>query len=245
MTLVLLFVSALGTGCLPSAGHSHPVAADDHAVIVGPEYRASQGLHVPEATRLSLGVRLADVTEADLRGTVTLALRVYEVTEQHVRLSGMVDAAEAARLTAGPTLQLRADNGAEVVARIVASMNQGQASPAQGEVIAEYDRSALDVEVGTFFDARAVSSSAQAELTVPASALIRATEGAFVYTVNGEHFVRTPVQVGTVSGERVGVLDGLYAGDQVVAEGAMSLWLTELAAINGGHACCVIPPKGK
>jgi hypothetical protein len=25
----------------------------------------------------------------------------------------------------------------------------------------------------------------------------------------------------------------------------MSLWLTELAAIKGGQACCAEPPKGK
>jgi hypothetical protein len=62
--------------------------------------------------------------------------------------------------------------------------------------------------------------------------------------VSGEHFVRTPVQLGGAAGGSVEIKDGLYPGDQVVAEPAMTLWLTELAAIKGGHSCCVVPPKG-
>jgi hypothetical protein len=43
----------------------------------------------------------------------------------------------------------------------------------------------------------------------------------------------------------VEIKDGLYAGDQVVLQPVMSLWLTELAAVKGGQACCVVPAKGK
>jgi hypothetical protein len=39
--------------------------------------------------------------------------------------------------------------------------------------------------------------------------------------------------------------DGLYVGDQVVLQPVMSLWMTELAAVKGGQACCVEPPKGR
>ena len=35
------------------------------------------------------------------------------------------------------------------------------------------------------------------------------------------------------------------AGDQVVLQPVMSLWLTELAAVKGGQACCVMPAEGK
>ena len=67
----------------------------------------------------------------------------------------------------------------------------------------------------------------------------------FVYTVNGEHFIRTPVKVGLANADRVEITDGLYAGDQVVWQPVMALWMTELAAVKGGQACCVEPPKGK
>ena len=50
---------------------------------------------------------------------------------------------------------------------------------------------------------------------------------------------------GTMLQEFVEITDGLYAGDQVVAQPVMSLWLTELASVKGGQACCVAPPKGK
>ena len=57
--------------------------------------------------------------------------------------------------------------------------------------------------------------------------------------------MRTPVKVGASSADFVEIKDGLYAGDQVVLQPVMSLWLTELAAVKGGQACCAVPAKGK
>ena len=74
--------------------------------------------------------------------------------------------------------------------------------------------------------------------------MLQCSEGQFVYTVSGEHLVRTAVQVGAVNSERVEITDGLYAGDQVAAQPVLQLWLTELAAVKGGQACCIVPPKG-
>ena len=82
-------------------------------------------------------------------------------------------------------------------------------------------------------------------VTIPRSALLECSDGHSVYTVSGEHLVRTPVKAGAVHGEVVEIKEGLYAGDQVVLEPVMSLWMTELAAVKGGQACCVEPAKGK
>jgi hypothetical protein len=35
----------------------------------------------------------------------------------------------------------------------------------------------------------------------------------------------------------VQITDGLYAGDQVVVQPVMSLWLAELQSLRGGKAC--------
>ena len=61
----------------------------------------------------------------------------------------------------------------------------------------------------------------------------------------GTYLVRAPVKVGARNGDLVEIKDGLYAGDQVVLQPVMSLWMTELAAVKGGQACCVMPAKGK
>jgi multidrug efflux pump subunit AcrA (membrane-fusion protein) len=82
-------------------------------------------------------------------------------------------------------------------------------------------------------------------VTIPRAALLGCSEGHFVYTVSGEHLVRAAVKVGASTEEWVEIKDGLYAGDQVALQPVMSLWMTELAAIKGGQACCIEPPKGK
>jgi len=74
---------------------------------------------------------------------------------------------------------------------------------------------------------------------------VRISDGHSVYTVGGEHLVRTPVKIGASNAEFVEIKDGLCAGDQVVLQPVMSLWMAELAAVKGGQACCVMPPKGK
>jgi len=81
--------------------------------------------------------------------------------------------------------------------------------------------------------------------SIPRSALLSCSEGYFVYTVSGEHLVRTAVKVGGGNDAFVEITDGLYSGDEVVLQPVMSLWMTELAAVKGGQACCAEPPKGK
>ena len=72
---------------------------------------------------------------------------------------------------------------------------------------------------------------------MPRSSIFRTTEGDFVYTVNGEHFVRAPVKLGRVNHDFAEVTDGLYAGDQIVVQPVMTLWMAELQSIRGGKAC--------
>jgi multidrug efflux pump subunit AcrA (membrane-fusion protein) len=74
-------------------------------------------------------------------------------------------------------------------------------------------------------------------VAIPRVSLLKTAEGSFVYAVNGERFVRTPVKVGAENSERVEITDGLYSGDQIVSNGVMPLWLAELQVLRGGKAC--------
>ena len=71
-------------------------------------------------------------------------------------------------------------------------------------------------------------------LTVPRSALLDSAAGLFVYVVNGEFYLRTPVKVGARSADFIEITDGLYAGDSVVATPVEQLWLAELRLTKGG-----------
>jgi hypothetical protein len=72
---------------------------------------------------------------------------------------------------------------------------------------------------------------------IPATALVRTVKGDFVYVVNGEWFLRTPVKLSANDSSHFAVEEGLYEGDKIVTRGARELWLAELQAINGGVGC--------
>jgi multidrug efflux pump subunit AcrA (membrane-fusion protein) len=113
------------------------------------------------------------------------------------------------------------------------------------EVLVAIASPAEPLSVGTFVHASMTRGEGESVVVIPRMALLECSDGHCVYTVSGNSFVRTLVKVGSVNGDLVEIKDGLYAGDQVVMQPVMSLWLTELAAVKGGQACCVEPPKGK
>jgi hypothetical protein len=96
---------------------------------------------------------------------------------------------------------------------------------------------AAPIETGVRAQATFRSVAGNAVTAVPRSALLKTAEGLFVYTVNGEFLVRTPVKVGALSDAYAEITDGLYSGDQIVVSPVMSLWLAELQVLRGGKAC--------
>lgn len=75
-------------------------------------------------------------------------------------------------------------------------------------------------------------------IAVPASALIEGAQESFVYVDSSGYFVRTPVKTGAVLNGTIEITDGLTPGDRVVTSAAKDLWMVELLALRGGHACC-------
>jgi hypothetical protein len=74
-------------------------------------------------------------------------------------------------------------------------------------------------------------------VTIPSSALLRTIRGDFVYVRNGSNLLKTPINLLPASDDRQLITDSLFEGDQVVSQGAKTLWLIELQATNGGVAC--------
>ena len=92
------------------------------------------------------------------------------------------------------------------------------------------DVATADVGTRDFADAKGAAA-------IPADALVRTVKGDFVYVVNGEWYLRTPVKIGASEGAHFAVAEGLYEGDKIVVRGTRALWLAELQAINGGVGC--------
>jgi len=71
-------------------------------------------------------------------------------------------------------------------------------------------------------------------LSVPRSALLHTATGTYLYVVNKDHLLRTPVKTGAGDQDRVEILDGLHPGAVVVIAAVEQLWLTELRLTKGG-----------
>jgi hypothetical protein len=233
--------AALMTGC----NSRSTVAANDAEATAAPQFSAKKGLLLPEQTRQSLGLKLVEVIERKLSSRLDLQLRVYQSDGAVARASSMVTPDEAKLMKAGQAVVVRLKDSRTLPGRLTSVSDQLQRATGSAEALVEIPNAPDGITVGQFVQATVTIESGAAVVTIPRTALLGCSEGHFVYTVSGEHLVRTAVKVGASNTEFVEIVDGLYAGDQVVSKPVMSLWMTELAAVKGGQACCVEPPKGK
>ncbi len=238
----MLVLAVLLAGCQRKAAET---TVSENAVALGPQYSAKMGLLFPDETRRSLGVNVVEVTEEKVPTTIEVQLRVYQAGDSASLASGTVTLEQAKLLKAGQLLQIRGGDGERLSGRVTQLNDQLRNATGLIEVLAEIPNASAGWAAGTFLQASIALHSKESVVSIPRAALLQCSDGFNVYTVSGEHFVRTPVKAGAFGTELVEIKDGLYAGDQVVLQPVMSLWLTELAAVKGGQACCVMPAKGK
>ncbi len=241
----LYVTSALLAALLTCGCKSKPGASPEaETVEIGPKYSATDGLLVPNETRQSLGVKIVEVTEEKVPATLALQMRVYETGKESILTSATVTLEEAKLLRRDQ--EVRAEFKDSILLGKVTRMNDTfQKATGMAEVLVEFGNASGASVTDAFFPASVNLESEATVVAIPRAALLENSEGHSVYTVSGKHFVRTPVKVGATSGDLVEIKDGLYTGDEVVLQPVMSLWMTELAAVKGGQACCVVPAKGK
>jgi hypothetical protein len=238
--LAAVLAGATLTACNPK---SATLAGEGEAVVLGPQH-SKKGLLLPEATRRSLGVKLVEVKEQKIPATLGVQLRVYQADKKSILASAAMTPEEAKALKRGMTVRARS-NDTNLTGRVLRVNDELQKATGMTEVLVEFGGPSDAPVIGAFLSASVALDSDATVVTIPRAALLQCSDGYSVYTVSGEHLVRTPVKVGAANAELVEITDGLYSGDQVVLQPVMSLWMTELAAVKGGQACCVEPPKGK
>ena len=220
-------------------------AKTEEPVVFGPQFSAKKGLLVPTDTRDSLGLRIVEVEEQKVPTTFEVQLRVYQIGSSGGLASGMVTPEKAKLVKVGQSVEVGIREGKTVSAKVVSVNDQLLKATGALELLVEIPKAPIEFSVGTFIQANVTLDSSESVVTIPRSALLQCSDGHSVYTVSGEHLVRTPIKIGNANADLVEVKDGLYAGDKVVLQPVMSLWMTELAAVKGGQACCVEPAKGK
>lgn len=219
-------------------GHGHGEESPS-----GASFKAGKGVSLTEETRRILGVELADVAERKLPNQIRLIVQVFG--EKHRHLPNSEDHSgcdahgsaflswDAARVVkVGQWVHLFKDTNNPLGGVVLAV--QKSLALGESEVVVGVSNATAVLKSGEFVPARINLSREDSVTAIPRAALLRTTEGTFVYAVNGDSFFRTAVKVGSETDDWIEITDGLLAGDQVVTKPVQTLWLIELRATKGG-----------
>jgi hypothetical protein len=202
-------------------GAEHGGEAGEAGEGGGVAFKEGRGLQLsPEVVR-ALGVRTVEAAERSLAGEFSFSAQVF-ATQPRV-LAGARLAQERAAALRDATLS---------GARLVRVDSAPAAATGLVDVVIEI-ASASPGKIGDFVTVVAQAPAAVA-LTVPRSAVLDGAGGTFVYVVNGDAYLRTPVKTGARAGDLIAITAGLYDGDAVVVAPVDQLWLAELRLTKGG-----------
>lgn len=209
----------------------------------GASFKAGKGVMLTDETKEILGVEIADVIEEKLPQVIRFNIQVFG--EKHhfetedidhsgceIHGSGLLPPDEAAPIQEKQAVKLQTSSG-EVLDGFVVAVKKGIAFD-EIEIIVGITSAGAKLKDGEFLTATITLPSDEVAAVIPRSALLNSSQGLFVYVVNGDAYIRTPVKVGSKSDDKVTIADGLFDGDQVVTKPVETLWLIELRATKGG-----------
>lgn len=226
-------------------GHGH---GDDAKSFSGATHKEGTGIYLAESTRRVLNIQTSEVEERSLDSEIRFGVRVFGPAKGSAAqgasgsawlASGIVRGEKATCLKVGCGVTVKNNQGMGLEG-VVKEINPGVARP-EAEVILLVYSAAGQLQTGSFLTAVARIPGKDKTTVIPEAGLIRSTETNYVYVVNGAAYLKTPVETGIESNNLVEIKDGLAAGDEVVIQGAMDLWLVELRAVKGGQGCCPAP----
>ena len=232
--------------CKKEHAHEHSEeehGEHEHGSPSGASFKPGKGVILTEETRKILGVEVVDVTEQKLPQEFRFSMQVFGEKHHHalsstdhsgcdVHGSGLVTATEAASIKAGQHVQLMKTTN--ILATGVVLNVQKALALGEAEIVVGISNAATVLKPGEFVPARITLARPETVAVIPMSAVLRTSEGSFVYTVNGDAYYRTEVKIGSKANGFAEITDGLLAGDQVVAKPVETLWLIELRATKGG-----------
>jgi len=245
MVMILLFA-----GCGHKEGDGKEVAHgkdDGHGhgekSPSGAAFKAGKGVIVTDETRKILGVEVADVAERKLPNQIRFTVQVFGEKHHHllnqedhsgceVHGSAFLPAASAATIKSGQSVQILKNTNSPLGGVVLAV--QKVLALGESEIVLGVSNATAALKAGEFVPARINLPRDEAVTAIPQAAVLRTSEGTFVYAVNGDAYFRTAVKVGGDADGWVEITEGLLAGDQVVTKPVETLWLIELRATKGG-----------
>lgn len=250
LSSALLVAIVLLVGCSPKGGTSKEEAHgkdDGHGhgeeSPSGASFKAGKGVSLTEETRKILGLETADVAERKLPNQIRFTVQVFGEKHHHllnpdahsgcdVHGSAFLSSETAAVVKAGQSVHLIKDTNSPLSGIVLAV--QKALALGESEVVVGVSNATTALKAGEFVPARINLPREEGVAAIPQAALLRTSEGTFVYAVNGDAYFRTAVKAGSEADGWVEITDGLLAGDQVVTKPVQTLWLIELRATKGG-----------
>ena len=235
---VVLALLVAGCGHKEGDGHDHEAEAPK-----GAGFKAGKGITLTDETRKILGVQVVDVSDRKLPNQVRFTVQVFGEKHHHlpnqedhsgcdVHGSGFVTADTASIVKTGQRVELFKDTNSPLTG-VVLSVQKAVAL-GESEIVIGVSNATAALKPGEFVPARINLPRDAAVTAVPESALLRTSEGTFVYAVNGDAYFRTAVKIGATAEGFIEITDGLLTGDAVVTKPVETLWLIELRATKGG-----------
>lgn len=246
---LLIFLTVLLVSCgkqTPSvdkeADHEHEGAPAN--------FEAGKGVILSKESLESVGVKTAEVEERDVAPGFSVKAQVFRGADEKSSLSGQYRrgfAYASASLPlswretfqGGMKVSVKRDetSDGDVSAHVVKMDDSLQTATRSIEALLEIPDETAAFPIGTFVAVTFSADQARSVIAIPVPALLRASEGNFVYVQNGRHLLRTAVKVGASDGGWIEITDGLLNGDVVAVSAVESLWTIELRAVKGGGHC--------
>ncbi len=219
-------------------GHGHGEESPS-----GAGFKAGKGVILTEETRKILGVEVADVEARKMAEQIRFTAQIFAINHNHplgdmdhtlcnVRGAGFVTSNSSTLVKPGLIVDLFKGTNPPVPGYVVGV--QKTLAIGESEIVVSATNATGVLKSGDFIPARITLPGEKEVPAVPSSALLRTSEGTFVYAVNGDAYFKTAVKIGDETDDWIEITDGLLAGDQVVTKQVQSLWLIELRATKGG-----------
>ncbi len=234
---VALSVTMLVVGCGPKENKGHDESPS------GASFKPGKGVMLTDETRQILGLEIADVTEEKLPQVVRFNVQIFGETHRYahmdldhtgcdVHASGFLPPERAALLEAKQSVKLLTAANETMDGFVVAV--QKTLAHGETEIVVGITSAGAKLKDGEFLTATSTVARSEAVTVIPSPALLHTSVGTFVYAVNGDAYYRTAVKVGSEADGKIEIIDGLFAGDQVVTKPVETLWIIELRATKGG-----------
>lgn len=228
LRIIALAVCQLSLLLLPCGCSEKKLAEQPKPEQVGITFKSGKGLRISDETKQIIGLEIVEASDQKLSAEFSATVQIFRADDSRAEATGFVTDTEAKQFKPGQTVRLKSSDAA-IEGKLVRLLPLAQSG--RTEVLLEISK---PFKIGTTLEATFTAPGAQTVTAIPRSAVLKTTEGAFAYVVNGDYFFRTAIKTGAENKDFVEVKDGLYSGDQIVKLPVMTLWLAELQAIKGG-----------